>query len=571
MADFKQTSVYNFSKFCKNFEKFSVPRFQRPYAWTNKNVQDFWYSIISNENNYFIGNIVAVDGDPLLIVDGQQRLTTISLLLIALRDIYQNLDVKSSDKEVVKRSVDRITRYLEDDDLGKPFEDKYRRLILGKDSYQDVYNSMVSGTFDEDKIKILGDSQKRYFNNYKILTKLIKDYIKGSELERMNEILSKTLDLQFIVIICATDNDIYRIFEGFNSTGLGLSVADLVKNALLRGGEVNKEIQTEMEESWNELEEFFERTSISKFPKFLRYQWISYYGYIQMSSLYKEINNKKIEDRKPEEILKYVNQVLYDGKSFLGMIYKEHEKFLDLDDELISIIKKFRFLKNEQVYEVLLSYYRLYNNKKIKKSVYKKIINRLWIFVARARFVSINPSDYEKIFAQHCKDLTEDDSLKENDIPRLADSFFSKLKKLVSAKEQFKSNLISDVRYGKDNKLITEIFKNIMALEQPSIQMREPEIEHILPQDPKKWGLEKTDIKDYVNDLGNLTLLFSKDNKNVGNEIMLEKIKVFSNSDFSLNKEIANKWSKDFESNFKKAINKRSEEIADRIEGIWRL
>jgi len=571
MANFIETKPYTFAKFCNTFEKFSVPKFQRPYAWTNKHIQDFWESVISDEENYFIGNIVAVDGDPLLIVDGQQRLTTISLLLIALRDIYKETEIKKRDKEGVDRRVIRIKKYLEDDDLEQSVESRYKRLLLGKNTYQEVYDAMVSGVFREERVKDLGDSQKRYFSNYKILKKLIKDYIKGSELGRLDNILKKTLELQFIVIICATNNDIYRIFEGFNSTGLGLSVADLVKNSLLRGGETNLGDQSIMEEHWNELEEYFEQTSIAKFPKFLRYQWISCYGYIQMSALYKEINNRKIEGKKPEDILKYIDQVLHDGKIFLGMMYEKYEKFIELDNDLLDLIKKFRFLRNEQVYEVLLSYYRVYKLETIRKKTYQDILKRLWIFVARARFVSINPSDYEKIFASHCEDLQKNKSFTSQEISRKSNGFFNKLKKLVSSKEQFVNNLQYDIRYGKDNKLITEMFKNIMESYQPSIQMTEPEIEHILPQEPKKWGLDKSVIKDFVNNIGNLTLLFSKDNKNVGNEKMMKKAEMFAISEFKFNREISSKWSREFEKDFMNAIDKRSKEVASKIESIWRL
>lgn len=569
MANFERTEDYTFAKFCNVFESFNVPKFQRPYAWTNKNIQDFWYSIISNDEKYFIGNVVAVKGKPLSIVDGQQRLTTISLLLIALRDVYREIEITEKDRERVKRSVERIQKYLEDDDLEKSTESKYRRLVLGKESYQEVYDYLVEGKYAEASLLKLSDTQKRYLNNYKILKKLVKDYIKGSELERLDKVLKNTLELQFIVIVCETDNDIYRIFEGFNSTGLGLSVADLVKNALLRGGESNKEIQDSIEANWNELENLFDEKSVAKFPKFLRYQWISYNGYIQSSHLYKKINDEKIEKMKPEDINNYVKDVLVDGKVFLGMLYKEHEKFLNLDDDIIDLIKEFRFLRNEQVYEVLLSYYSVYKNKKIRKSFFTKVLRRLWIFVARARFVSVNPSDYEKIFAKHCTDIQ---SAKNSDaVSGFADSFLGELKKLVSSEEQFVENFVADIKYGSDNRLIARVIMDIMKEENPSIKMNKPEIEHILPQKPEKWGLEEKEIKDHVNKIGNLTLLFEGDNKSVGNEIMDIKTNMYKKSNFKFNKAINTKWCSIFKLDYRNAIYDRSVEIAKQIESIWKI
>ncbi|HBI34475.1 MAG TPA: hypothetical protein DEA43_00990 [Candidatus Moranbacteria bacterium] len=568
MANFTKTEPYTFAALCDSFKMFKIPNFQRPYKWTNKNIQEFWSSIISNQSPYFIGNIVAVSDESLLVIDGQQRLTTINLLLIALRDTYSNIKVKKSDKTKVSRTIARIDKYLKDDDLSKSVESEYKRLELGKDMYQKIFNMLVDNEIDNIDIKKLTDNQKRLINNYEILKKFILSEIKGSELNSLDGILNKVLNLQFIVIVCATENDIYGIFEGFNSTGLGLSVADLVKNSILKGSARDTKMQSLIEELWNEMELMFDETIASKFPKFLRHQWISVYGHVSMSNLYREIKSEKIDNKTPQIIKEYVESVLFDAKIYLGMLYWKHEKNLDLPKDILEEIFKFRFLQNDQVYEVLLTYHRAFKEKRITQSFFKKFLKRLWIFTVRARFVSVNPSKYEKIFSTQCKEIYECKNIEE--VSAETERFFSKLKKLVSSDEQFVENFIADVKYGKDNKLISLAISDLMSYDNPEISIKEPEIEHILPQEPKKWGFAKSEVKDYVDKIGNLTLLFSDFNKKNSNETMSFKKAIFKKSKLKFNVDIADKWGDIFVKDFKNAIERRSIDMTKRIEKIWK-
>ena len=108
---------------------------------------------------------------------------------------------------------------------------------------------------------------------------------------------------------------------------------------------------------------------------------------------------------------------------------------------------------------------------------------------------------------------------------------------------------------------------------QPSIKFEDPTIEHILPQNPKKvhWELEASDVKDFVDNVGNLTILYSKDNKVLGNSPMKVKIeKVFSKSLFKMNKNLG-KLQKGLEDNPEKTIEERGYELAKKANKIWAL
>lgn len=570
MAKFNKTEDYTFAKFCKTFNRFEIPNFQRPYSWKNKQLQDFFNSIVENKERYFIGNIVAVDGNPLKIIDGQQRLTTISILLCAIRDLFLEIDPKDEEeKTFIEQREASINAYLFFADLDERPASVYKRLFLGKRKYRSVFGKIIDGTINDVDLSTFGDNEKRIVKGYNILKKLLSDFISNSKIDRLEQVLQKTLSLQIILIVCDSDNDIYSIFEGFNSTGLGLSVADLIKNAVLRQSDTDIDIQNNVETAWLEMEELFEATSTSKFPKFLRHQWISEGGYILMSNLFGEIKDKKINNKSPKEILEYISILTNDAKIYIGIMYKQYEKFLDIDDDVLQLFKKFRFLRNDQVYEILLAYYKAYKSKKLRKATLQKYLKQIWIFVLRSRFISINPSNYEKIFAKHCEEVVNVNDSKE--FSRYFNIFIDKLKKLVEDDKQFIENFVSDIKYDNDNKLITEVFFEIMENENSGIQLKNPEIEHILPQSPKKWRLQKSEIREYVNNIGNLTLLFEKDNKDAKNETIDVKAKIYKNSSFNVTQEICSIWKKQFKDDWQKAIDERGIEIVTRISKIWKL
>jgi len=578
MANFSKLEDYTFARLCKTFERFEIPRFQRPYSWKNKQLQDFFSSIVENDNNYFIWNIISVYNkiertdhfEPIQIIDWQQRITTILLLLAVIKKQFLLLDCKDKNEAIqVKWKVSVIEdlifwRDLEDveNDILQPI------LSFNKKEYNNIFYKVLNETYNDIDTNKIWDNERRIINNFHILNKLVENHIKKDPLLELLHLLTKVRELQIIFIWVSNDNDVYWIFEWFNATWLWLSVADLIKNTVLRHTKSNSNIQSSVNFLWDEMEDLFSNTAISNFPKFIRYQWIANNWYISLSNLYTKINDEKIKWKSEEDVELYVKELNKDAKIFLWLMYQEYEKNLEITTEVLSEFKRFRYLRNEQVYEILLSYYWLFKRWIVKSSTLTKYLKLLWYFIVRSRFISINPSDYEKIFAQHCKEISTSD---QGNISKYFDIFISKLKPYVSDDEQFIVNLVSDVKYGYDNKLINEILSTLIHKGNWSIQMCEPEIEHILPQKPIKWWYSESDIKEYVHKIWNLTLLFSWDNKEVWNENMDIKSKNFITSNFLFNKDISFKWAEKFKEDYSLAIEERSNYIANEISKEWKL
>ncbi|MDY0097418.1 MAG: DUF262 domain-containing HNH endonuclease family protein [Candidatus Dojkabacteria bacterium] len=576
MAKFKDTRDFIFTNLCDTYKRFEIPNFQRPYAWKNKQLQEFWDSLISNEKNYFLGNIVAVkqeiEESPLSIVDGQQRLTTIFLFLAALKEVYLSLKEEINTKENIEdlKTVDNAIaiinyRLFHID----PYNESHIRLILGRESYQTIFDAIIKRNKELMDTRVLDKQQARYLSNYKIAVKYIRDYSKHSELSKLSELKDKLLSLQFVVIVLESEVEIYNIFEGFNSTGLGLTPGDLIKNSILKSTNSDQNAQETAEYYWREMEELFEETDPGKITRFIRYYWTMHHGYISSGNLFQRIREYEIENREPSEIKNYVISLNEYAHIYLGLLYQRLENELKISKKLLEAFRKFQYINNEQVYMVLLSIYKKSKNGKIlKESEWLSVLQNLWIFVVRARYSDISPSAYERTFAAMSLYITE-----EGDKRRLLTKLrtdFEELFSKVNSHEDFSKYFVQDVSYKSDRQLITQAITDLMHSDNKEISINSPEIEHIVPQNPAKWNLTAIEIDDYVHSLGNLTLLTSEDNGEKCKDNSFEiKTEVYSKSSFEINKEIVTKYGELFKTDFKLAIETRGEDLAEKISKMW--
>lgn len=257
-------------KFLKTSPQFMIPIYQRSYSWSEKECQQLWDDIIragqnENVNAHFIGSIVYIEKglyqvssqSPILVIDGQQRLTTITLLLSALIEKLSTLPVEN--QEIIDGfSPKKLKNYY----LCNPEEDgeKYYKLILSKTD-KDPLISIVNGK----------EMPKNFSNRIKNNFEFFKEQIaKNSD---KLEILCKGIAKLIIVdISLSNDQDNPQlIFESMNSTGKELTQADLIRNYFLMGLDIKQ--QTELyEEYWRPMEiDFGQEFYTTDFDSFMRH------------------------------------------------------------------------------------------------------------------------------------------------------------------------------------------------------------------------------------------------------------------------------------------------------------
>lgn len=563
MKRFHETKEYSFQSLVSVYKRFSIPTFQRSYKWKNRQITDFFSAIESNDIGYFIGNIVCVvgskkDEDRLIIVDGQQRITTITLLLIALRDYAATLTPGKNITEA-ESVVHWLNEYLKDKD--KKDRKDYYILKARKKSYNDVLIDLINQTILEKKYD---KAQNAYIKAYRDLKNLISVKV-GEDFSSLEDFAEKVLNLEVVAIVLNSDKEVFNAFDGLNSKGLGLSTSDQIKNYLFSQAE-RLNCFDEIEEKWEEMESDFEKTNPELITKFLRHLWISENKYVSGKDLYtvlqQEINSKK----NPRALIIYCENLVAFSKYYLGLRFSSYSHNLDIVDPVIKeVLEKFRFLDNQQVYEILLALHiKNKSDKTFKPKYFRDIAEILWNFCLRTKYLILSPSAYERKFADYCKLIRETNSV---DILNKSKKFFEDLRRLTNNRENFLENLIDGLGYDSDPILVEFLLKKLIeAQEKNLITLTKTSIEHILPQEPKEWGYSKKDIKDYVHSIGNLTLLHPNDNQRAQNKKMTLKCsQIYDSSHLKFNKLISSQYKDLFIDDFKEAIKQRGQDIAEQI------
>jgi uncharacterized protein with ParB-like and HNH nuclease domain len=230
----------------KNKRVFKVPVYQRNYDWTNIQCEKLFQDIMkAGENNrqHFTGTVVYIDDvnggsglNEVLIIDGQQRITTMYILLKALYD---------ASKGVSARIEDEVQEVM----FNRHCDEKYKVKLKPVKTDNEQLMLLI-----KDKVDKM-DRNSNVYKNYVIFKNLIEATVaKGHEL---NDILEgiKKLEIVEIILDKLQGDEPQKIFESINSTGLELSLADLIRNYLLMDDENQDELY---EEYWLEIEKMLD-------------------------------------------------------------------------------------------------------------------------------------------------------------------------------------------------------------------------------------------------------------------------------------------------------------------------
>lgn len=273
-------------------KRYLVPRFQREYSWSREEVDEFWDDIVQQiklskskkavNEEYFIGCIVLVGEDTkpdFLIVDGQQRLTTLTILLRAIVERLKDLGDNTAANALYKNVIEGT------DDDGK----KYFKLV--NESPKPYFQNELQSFTPEGIKKAETDEELLLLSAFNSFLKKLKGLsINGlGELASIKALRAQVLNyLKFILVTAKSEDDAYTIFETLNARGLSLTSVDLIKNWIFKNF---KQIHPNdnAKETWGEL-----RKSISQYSDletFFRHYWNSKYSFASNDRLYKSFND----------------------------------------------------------------------------------------------------------------------------------------------------------------------------------------------------------------------------------------------------------------------------------------
>lgn len=484
-------------------KQFVIPIYQRVYSWEKEQCKQLWDDIIKTGGNdqiegHFIGSIVFVhDGiyttnyNELLIIDGQQRLTTITLLFIALRD-----HLNDEDEFLEKFSCQKIqNRYLiNSDEKG----DKKFKLILSEPD-RDTLLSLI----DENKEKPNEPSSK-IMENFKLFEEWVSNTNKL-------ETIFKGLEKLMIVWIALKKekDDPQLIFESMNSKGVELTQTDLIRNYIIMETEVEKQ-EDFYNQYWRAMEDFKQSEKQSKredlFNKFVRHYLTIKIGKIpnekRVYEAFKDYRQKKgIEI---EDLLKDLQK--YCGYFCRIVFKKEADK--DLNKALSFLVD----LEMDVVYPLLLELYSDYKDGVLSKQDFIPIIYLTESYICRRAVCGIPSNGLNKFFPSFTKKIDKKQYLKS------VEEHFGSLtgNQKFPNDFEFKDSFITKELYGrnktkkKKTKYFLERLENFDTKE--PVDTQKCNIEHIMPQTlEEEWERDLGENfqaihEKYLNTIGNLTL-----------------------------------------------------------------
>lgn len=543
----------NIMEFLRDSEKvFIIPPFQRNYEWEETQCEELFEDIklIAGEENktHYLGNIVhyinkdtVADGTQYILIDGQQRITTILILLCALRNC---------DKEnVVQNSI--YEKYLINGIEGNDFKTKLKQTLYDQDAFSALVLNENSNT------------DNRVFKNYEYFKKLIEKEQSKISLKNLVDAL-KRIEIAEIDLEVKNDLEtVQRIFEKINSTGKPLTMGDLIRNFLLLTKDI-KEQKDLYKNYWLEIENRILSKNVSVFAS----------DYLRMR-LFKDIADKEVY----KEFKKEFSKDSYSKEEVLKDMYKysEYYSWLLEPNKILSarnkknikikkLIEEIKSLRAKDYMSLLMFLLeRMYNENIVEL---EKILKLLRDFLLRYRIVKVSRGgggltgvviDLMKKISQKEIECTYEAIRKELSIKKSNSGRFPK-------DDEFKQELEKNV----DNdcaRLVLSIIEEV-EYKNISVSIFEISIEHILPETlTSDWEKDlggkmiATDIYEkYLNSIGNKALLSGGYNSSASNRRFFEKKDIYRKSQFKTTEDIVNfeKWNEEELIKRNKDISKRA-------------
>lgn len=560
----------NFLKLMESqFNQYIVPIYQRTYSWGEKPCQVLWEDILNiskrkNSDRHFIGSTVCYKPEEIdlpgqikkeIIIDGQQRITTLSLLMIAIARTYEKMGQESVATAIRKN-------YLINED-GKD-EEKYKLLPTNQD--KETYLALVDGTENE-----LKDPSKPVLDAFNLFMSLLED---DEETLKNAYVGLQKLDLVYIGLSSESDNP-QLIFESMNSTGVKLTQGDLLRNYLLLDLEVDEQ-ETLYKKYWRPIElDFGVEVYKEKFDYFLR-DYLTMKERrttIRLDSGYDEFKVYHEESKRSKE------EALEELRRF-AKYYAKIYRCNDEDEDLNELWKELKVQRVEVANPFLIQVYNDYEKSKEDESInlskqdFVDIVKAVNSYVYRRYVCGIPTNSLNKTFA-----LLGDNIEYEN----YKESVFASLLLLEDYKEfptdeEFEKEFIKkDVYTGRlRNYTLIKLENYTHNKDKMSFENKDVTIEHVLPENKNLKPYWKDILgenwqelqKQYVHTIGNLTFSNRAYNSEMQDYSFEDKMKVeggIKYSNYRLSDDIANspKWDID-------EITSRSRRLAKDALDIWK-
>lgn len=500
-----------------------IPRYQRTYAWPKEKADEFYDDFIeesakAEDNLAFLGTILfAISEDNSLeVIDGQQRLITITIFLAALRDVLRKL-VHTPDAIIAADHIQKKITISSTFGSSYASKDKNKYKLQVGVEIEDIFKSMIYEECENlQTIRAKKRAEKLVLGAYQSFYSRLKDTLSRpglnpeQRLQIADIILSKINGIEYIDIRVTNKEVAYNLFESHNAKGVALAKTDLIKNYYFgRLGGSDTEKNRKMDEWDRLLEDLTDNTSNMLPDRFFYYMLQSYEGNFPSSNLYRRIKPQM------EDYQGFFNKLKKNIKLMIELKNSNTDD-RDVNRVLLALNEKLRV---NQCFILLLCLHR--NREKLSPSIYKKIFTLIEEFTYIYSGITKAPGNaLEKIYSKHAEALESELAKVAKDISkvdkeRIAGRFLKRLKEdlrdLTPAYGLF-LEAFGELRYTSyaNRMMIRYTFEKIEFHNSKGVVLLGDNftLDHIIPQKKAKVGLYQS--------IGNLAPMGASANSSKG-------------------------------------------------------
>lgn len=451
-------------------KRFIIPVYQRNYDWKMEHCKQLYDDLVKiirqNRKSHFFGSIVSVQSESgtmeeFLIIDGQQRLTTISLLLLAIYHLLSSGKMVSRDHQLTDKI---LKKYLIDE-----YEPEEKRIKL-----KPIKN-------DQKAFGILFDQDEEYIpdSNLTINYRYFYDRIQHSELD-IDELFDAICKLEIINISLNHEDNPQLIFESLNSTGLNLSEGDKIRNYILMG--LPNDQQTKFyEKYWNRIESYTDY-DVSSFVR--DYLSIKQQSTPNMNSVYPTFK-KYVEDAEVADIEPLLRDLLEYAKRYAFLIKGGHS-----DERLNSCIYRLNRLSTSVTRPFLLEVIRLSESGALTADELIEVFHFTESYLFRRAICDLPTNALNKIFLLLHREIIRFDGDESHYVEKFKYALLSKRERTrFPSDEEFAECMSTRNIYGMNPKNKLYLFERLENSETSEtkdvwghLDRGEYSIEHIMPQ-----------------------------------------------------------------------------------------
>ncbi len=553
------TRTTSFGDLISNGKIYRVPPFQRDYSWTVENWEDLWQDILMLHNNvsisHYMGAIVlqrsGTTDQSFTIIDGQQRLATLSIIAVAVIKMLQQLVEKDIEPQANQERQEILKRtYLGDRD---PRSLRYSSKLILNEKNNDFYQSNLVNLRKPLNIRSLSKSNQLLWQAFEyFFTQLEKLPEVTQDGEKLAMFITDTVAQGLLLIQISVEDELnaYTVFETLNARGIELTSTDLLKNylfSLFRGPDDLQEAQRQ----WRRI---INTVQMEKFPEFLRYYLSLNHTRVRRERLFKLVRSSVNDATKAFDLL----DQLENFSSLYVALSNPNDEFWRDTPENQPYIRELNLFRVKQAYPTLFAAYQQFSPEN-----FTRLLKLILVISFRYSIVSrLNPNELESVYNTVATNIAEGTIT----TPR---QVFDTLRPVYVTDEKFQQDfsLLSISTKGQKRKLVRYILSQLEA-DASGIQVEENSfsIEHILPEVPTdEWRQYFTErqLEEMVYRLGNLTLLEPSFNRDIGQKNYQSKQEKYQNSVYQLTQRItAEEWNPD-------TIAVRQRHFAQRAVHIW--